>query len=52
MTERAFHDAILKESHMPVEMVRAVLTNQQLTRDFQPGWKFAGDLPDAEWPKR
>jgi dipeptidyl aminopeptidase/acylaminoacyl peptidase len=52
MTDRAFHDAILKENHMPVEMVRAVLTNQPLTRDYKPGWKFAGDLPAAEWPKR
>jgi hypothetical protein len=52
MTDRQFHDAILKESHMPVEMVRAALTNQPLTRDFHPGWKFAGDLPAAEFPKR
>jgi Bacterial protein of unknown function (DUF885) len=52
MTERAFHDAILKESHMPVEMVRAILTSQTLTPDFQPGWKFAGDLPGAEFPKQ
>jgi uncharacterized protein (DUF885 family) len=52
MTERAFHDAILKETAMPVEMVRAVLTSQPLSVDFKPGWKFAGDLPDADWPKR
>ncbi|HJZ89236.1 MAG TPA: DUF885 family protein, partial [Gemmataceae bacterium] len=52
MTEKAFHDAILKENHMPVELVRAVLTNQKLTRDFVPTWKFAGDLPAAEWPSR
>src|SRR5262245_17718713 len=52
MTERAFHEAILRESHMPVEMVRAILTNQTMTPDFKPGWRFAGDLPDAEFPKR
>ena len=33
MTERAFHDAILKENHLPVEMVRAAITNQKLDRD-------------------
>ena len=42
MTERAFHDAILKEGRLPVEMVRALLTGQKLTRDFKPGWKFDG----------
>ena len=52
MTERAFHDAILKENHLPVEMVRVAITNQKLERDFKPGWRFAGELPDAEWPKR
>jgi len=27
---------------MPVEMVRAILTNQKLTRDFKSSWKFYG----------
>jgi uncharacterized protein (DUF885 family) len=40
MTERAFHDAILQANGMPVEMVRALLTEQKLTRDFSPQWKF------------
>jgi uncharacterized protein (DUF885 family) len=40
MTDRAFHDAILKENRMPVEMVRAVLMRQELTRDDSPCWKF------------
>jgi uncharacterized protein (DUF885 family) len=40
MTDRAFHDAILRENSMPVEMVRAILTGQTLARDFQPSWRF------------
>ncbi|MGZ5482013.1 MAG: DUF885 family protein [Pyrinomonadaceae bacterium] len=40
MTNRAFHDWILKENRIPVEMVRAILTNQKLTRDFKTGWRF------------
>jgi uncharacterized protein (DUF885 family) len=40
MTDRAFHDAILKENRIPIEMVRASLTKQKLARDFKPGWKF------------
>ncbi len=42
MTNRAFHDAVLQSGSMPVEMVRAVLTNQAPGRDHRPGWRFAG----------
>jgi uncharacterized protein (DUF885 family) len=45
MTNRAFHDAVLKENSIPVEMVRAGLTKQKLTRDFKPAWKFYGSHP-------
>jgi len=44
MTNRAFHDRIYQENRMPVEMVRAILTNQKLTRDFRSNWKFYGGL--------
>ena len=44
LTNRAFHDAILKENRIPVEMVRALLTKQKLTRDFQSNWKFYGPV--------
>jgi len=44
MTNREFHDAILKGGCMPVEMVRAMLTKQPLTRDYAPQWKFAGEI--------
>ena len=40
MTNREFHDAILRENRIPVEMVRAMLTNQKLTRDFKTNWRF------------
>lgn len=40
MTDRDFHDAILKEGPIPVEMVRAILTNQKLTRDLTPNWRY------------
>jgi uncharacterized protein (DUF885 family) len=51
MTDRAFHDAILKESHMPVEMVRAAIAGRKLTRDYTPAWRFLGELPDATWSR-
>ena len=44
MTNRAFHDAVLKENRIPIEMVRASLTKQKLTRDFVSNWKFYGPL--------
>ena len=40
MTYKQFNDAILKENSMPVELVRAILTNQKLTRDFTTSWRF------------
>jgi len=40
MTYKQFHDAIIKENTMPIEMVRATLTNQKLDRDFVTKWKF------------
>ncbi|HVF30977.1 MAG TPA: DUF885 family protein, partial [Pyrinomonadaceae bacterium] len=33
MSNRDFHDAILKEGPIPVEMVRAILTKQKLAKD-------------------
>jgi uncharacterized protein (DUF885 family) len=44
MTDRQFHDAILKEGSIPVEMARAILTRQPLTRDHMASWKFYPDL--------
>ena len=40
MSYRQFHDAILHENSLPVEMLRAILTNQEIGRDFKPVWRF------------
>jgi uncharacterized protein (DUF885 family) len=45
MTNRAFHDAVLKENRIPIEMVRASLAKQPLSRDFVSCWKFYGANP-------
>jgi hypothetical protein len=42
MTNRAFHDAIYRESNMPIEMVRLAINGQKVTRDYQTSWKFYG----------
>jgi hypothetical protein len=44
MTNRAFHDAVLRSGSMPVEMVRALLTDVPPRRDHEPSWRFAGEL--------
>ncbi len=48
MTNRNFHDAILKENRIPIEMVRAILTKQKLTPDFKTDWKFYGPNPAGQ----
>jgi hypothetical protein len=40
MTNRAFHDAILRLGSIPVELVRAELTGQELARDTRSTWRF------------
>lgn len=44
MTDKQFHDAILKEGPIPVEMVRSILTKQKLTKDFKSNWRFYNGL--------
>jgi uncharacterized protein (DUF885 family) len=48
MTNRAFHDAILEGNYMPVDLVRARLTNQTLTPDYKSTWMFYGPIPNAK----
>jgi hypothetical protein len=45
MTEKAFHDHILKDGPMPIEMVRASLGEVKLPRDYRSSWKFVGEKP-------
>jgi len=44
MTNRAFNDALLRENRIPIEMLRAAITNQRLTRDFVTSWRFYGQF--------
>lgn len=40
MTYQQYHDAIMKENMLPVEMIRALLTHQPLSKDFKTAWRF------------
>ncbi|HEX3928641.1 MAG TPA: DUF885 family protein [Gemmatimonadales bacterium] len=46
MTEKAFHDEILRQGNMPIALLRLALGKEKLTRDMSIDWKFYGDLPD------
>ena len=48
MKEREFHDAVLKLNSIPVEMVRATLIKQPLTKNFETNWKFYGPVTPAQ----
>lgn len=41
MTEKQFHDKVLQENCIPIEMVRAILINQPLSENFSSSWRFA-----------
>lgn len=40
MKDREFHDLILKQNAIPIEMIRAVLLKTEIGRDFQTTWRF------------
>ena len=40
MTNRQYNDSLLKENRIPIEMLRAEITNQKLARDFVTNWRF------------
>ncbi|MFB6229670.1 MAG: DUF885 family protein [Salinibacter sp.] len=46
MTNRAFHDRILKGGRMPVEMVRARLRGERIPAEYEPGWRFYDGPPE------
>lgn len=40
MTNREFHDAVLLENSIPLELIRANLLGTKLTRDYKTNWRF------------
>jgi hypothetical protein len=40
MSDRSFHDAVLKEGSMPIAMLRSALTNEKFNPDYRPDWRF------------
>ena len=46
MTNRQFHDEIMRQGNMPMALIRLAVTREKLTRDMDINWKFYGELPD------
>jgi dipeptidyl aminopeptidase/acylaminoacyl peptidase/uncharacterized protein (DUF885 family) len=44
MSDRDFHDTILKENGVPIDMVRALVSGRKLTANYKPDWKFYGPI--------
>ena len=40
MSERQFHDAVLRENSIPVEMVRVSLKREEVVKERGAGWRF------------
>jgi uncharacterized protein (DUF885 family) len=40
MGEKEFHDRFLRGNCMPIELVRALMQDQQLSRQHKPSWRF------------
>jgi uncharacterized protein (DUF885 family) len=40
LTYKQYHDAVLQENQLPVEMIRALLINKPPAKDFTSTWRF------------
>jgi len=40
MSEKTFHDRVMRENQMPIELLRALMEDQPLTRDHKSSWRF------------
>lgn len=45
MSNRDFHDHILKSGRMPIAMVRHSLLREAPPRDYRPSWRFHPEVP-------
>ena len=43
-TEREFNDQVLRSCFMPIELMRALVLEKKLTPDYEPSWKFYGNV--------
>jgi len=44
LTDKQFHDRIMKGGQMPIELIRAMFGQETLSPDFSTNWKFYGQV--------
>lgn len=49
MPAKRFHDTILKEGEMPLEMTRYLLKDQKPPKDFETSWQFYEDFDYTDY---
>jgi uncharacterized protein (DUF885 family) len=45
MTNKQFHDEVMRQGNMPIALIRLAVTKMKLTPDMDINYKFAGELP-------
>ena len=40
MTNKEFHDRIITMNAMPVEIIKAIMTDQKISKNYKAKWKF------------
>jgi len=40
--EKSFHDAVMRENNVPIEILRAKFRGEKLRVDRKPSWRFRG----------
>ena len=46
MTNKQFHDEIMRQGNMPIALIRLAVSREKLTPDMDISLKFYGELPD------
>jgi uncharacterized protein (DUF885 family) len=40
MTDKQFNDGVMRENSIPIELIRAALSAESLSKDWTPAWRF------------
>ena len=43
-TEKEFHDRVMRENNMPVEILRLLLSDKSVKKEYQTQWKFSTEF--------
>ena len=52
MSNRQFHDAVLRENSIPIALIRAALRGETVGKDGVPAWRWQGDVGASKGSER